>query len=376
MAISLKLSSGKLRQFEAADSIEVDSLERRSGSGNITIGSALGATEQILLASAASAGVRILSDLDVDGDLNVDGTSTIVTGETVQGTFAVEGNVDLGNNDGDIIDLGGGTSDFVNLNTDMALGAGVVTIGSSATDYLAEAWLVAVNNNGPNLDAYNLVASGTNAGAYSIGVDASLLSSTTATDLMTALDDIDAAIAAGGNNLQQAYATGNSIAVTSANGTVDVSNDTDTDITDCLTVSRTPTASTAGEALVVTMGANCTGDALFVNNSGSGDALDIQDGGVSVFQVTGAGAVNVTPTSGQSLTMTVAGAGTVDVNAAGAITLDSTGAGIALDGAGNSNFSTSSGTMTVAAATDVTVQASGADIILDAVAASADGTVT
>jgi hypothetical protein len=69
MAIALKRgSNGDLQAFQAGDSIQVDSLERHSGSGNIVIGSGLGADE-IQLGSAASE-VAVLGDLSVDGQLN------------------------------------------------------------------------------------------------------------------------------------------------------------------------------------------------------------------------------------------------------------------------------------------------------------------
>ena len=359
MAVPLKLDLATLkqRQFTASDDLQIDAIVRRAGSGNITIGSNLGAAEELVLGSATS-DVRIL------GDLIVDGSSTINVDETVLGVFSVEGDVSLGNNDGDVIDIGGGSTDIININSDLIVGAGSITVGSSVTDYLSELWLAAVNANGPNLAAYNLAASGTNAGAYSIGIDPSLLTNATATDLMTALTELDSAIGTGGT-LQSAYEGGNTIAVTTAEGAVTITNDTDA--TNTLNISRAPGSATAGNALNITMGANASGAAVFVNNSGTGNALQVQDAGADVLAITGAGALTATPTSGQSLTMTVAGAGVVDINTgAGGVTIDATGGGVSIDAGAASNFTTSAGTLALSAGGSLDLDG-GSTITIDAV---------
>lgn len=300
-----------------------------------------------------------VSDTRVLGDLIVDGSSIISVDETVIGNFSVEGSADLGTGDGDVINLGGGTGDTVNLNSDLVVGAGVVSAGSSTSDYFGEIWLEAVNDNTPDADAYNLNASGTNAGAYAIGVNPSLLSSVTATDLMSALIELDSAISAVGS-LQAAYEGGNTIDVSSAHSPLDFSNSNGADTTTVLSVSRNPGVVTGGDGVVVNLGANTTGnalrvvkagtgDALQVNNTGSGNALEIQDSGSSVFRVTGSGQVLMTPTGGQDATVTVAGAGNVDVNSANNIELDATGGFISLDANGPSNFTTISGNLTLQA---------------------------
>lgn len=370
MAIPLKLDSTTLkqRQFTTTDDLQIDDIIRRAGSGNMTIGSNLGAAEELILGSATS-DVRIL------GDLIVDGSSTISVDETVVGTFTVEGDVNLGDGTGDTINLGGGTSDIVNLESDLVLGAGIVGIGSSVTDYLSDLWLVAVNNNGPNNDAYNLRASGTNAGAYSIGVDPTGLTYITATDLQTALSELDAAIGAASGTLQQAYEAGNTISVTTAEGAIQFSNTTDA--TNVLELSKS--GAFGGNVLNVTTAAASTGVAVFVNNSGTGNALQVQDAGSDVLVVSAAGAVTATPTSGQSFTATVAGAGVVDINTgAGGVTVDATGGGISLDAGAASNFTTSAGALVlestaadvdINAGTAVTIDAAGA-ISLDAGASS------
>lgn len=191
MAIPMKADTvnGITRQFLVSEALEVDAIERRSGSGNLTIGSLLTGVDELQLGSATT-------DTRILGDLLVDGSSTISVNETVTGNFTVEGNTDLGTNDGDVINLGGGTSDTVNLLTDLTVGAGLVSIGTGVGNYLDSLWLDAVNANGPAVAAYDLTASGTNAGAYAVGVDPTLLANATATDLMTVLDQLDAAIGA------------------------------------------------------------------------------------------------------------------------------------------------------------------------------------
>lgn len=87
-------------------------------------------------------------------------------------------------------------------------------------------------------------------------------------DLAAHLKGIDAALGgSGGETLQQTYALGNTVAVTSGNGTVEITNDTVSDTTTALTVKREPSGSpTAGDAIEVTMGANATGYALDVEH--------------------------------------------------------------------------------------------------------------
>lgn len=370
MAVPLKLDSTTLkqRQFTTTDDLQIDDIIRRAGSGNMTIGSNLGAAEELQLGSATS-DVRIL------GDLIVDGSSTISVDETVVGTFTVEGNVNLGDGTGDTINLGGGTIDIINLEADLVLGAGIVGIGSSVTDYLSDLWLVAVNNNGPNNDAYNLRASGANAGAYSIGVDPTGLTYITATDLQTALEELDAGIGASSGTLQQAYVAGNTISVTTAEGAIQFSNTTDG--TNVLELSKS--GAFGGNVLNVSNAAASTGVLAFFNNVGTGSALQVQDAGSDVFVVTAAGAITATPTIGQTLTATVAGAGVVDINTgAGGVTVDATGGGISLDAGAASNFTTSAGNLVlestaasvdINAGTTVTIDATGA-VSIDAGATS------
>lgn len=147
MAIALKQgTSGQLARFASGDSLEVQALEPRNTGANLVIGATLASTFRVVLGHATNADTQVLKDLILDGSL-----------------------------------VGG---------------AGTGSLGSSVTDYFTAAWVQAVNDNGPDNAAYNLAASGTNAGAYSVGIDPSLLNNVTATDLMTGLDQLDAAVSA------------------------------------------------------------------------------------------------------------------------------------------------------------------------------------
>ena len=102
---------------------------------------------------------------------------------------------------------------------------GTAVLGLSASNYWSQIWGASAEGSttsGPNVAAYDLTAVGTNAGAYAIGVNTALLTQTTpnTTDLMTTLDELDAAITAalGGlsTSLQDAYDNGETISLTAA----------------------------------------------------------------------------------------------------------------------------------------------------------------
>lgn len=153
MAIPLKKgTNGNLAQFATGDALQVQSIEPRTTSSNLVIGSTLSSTAKVVLGSATN-NVEVLNDL-------------LLSAGSLVG------------------------------------GAGVGSLGSSVTDYFTGVWVQAVNDAGPDLVAYGLNVSGTNAGAYSIGVDPSLISSSSATDLMTMLDELDAAISAAGTTTE------------------------------------------------------------------------------------------------------------------------------------------------------------------------------
>jgi hypothetical protein len=63
--------NGKLAVFTAADTLSIDDIDRLSGSGNMTIGASLGATEELQLASIAGL-TRVLGDLVIDGQMDAD----------------------------------------------------------------------------------------------------------------------------------------------------------------------------------------------------------------------------------------------------------------------------------------------------------------
>jgi hypothetical protein len=355
IAIRLDTSDGLLYQFGASDDLDINVISQRTAGSDMTIGANLGSGDELQLGKAGEL-VRVM------GDLTVDGSEIVSTNETVTGTFTANGNVNLGSGD-DTINLGSGSGDTINLKENLVLGAGLVSIGSSVTDYLSALWLVAVNDNGPDNAAYNLAASGTNAGAYAIGIDPSLLSNVTATDLMTALDQLDAAItSAGADTLQTAYEAGNTIAVSSTYGAVALSNNTDSDTTIVLDINKSPSStSTGGNAAQITMGANATGTGLEIDNGGSGYALDVQDGSASVLVVNGSGGIVMTPTSGQDVDITTAGVGKLDVSAAGGIDLDASDAShFTVAGAGLTLSTTSSGDIAITSAAAVNIDAVGA----------------
>jgi hypothetical protein len=358
MAIALKLdtTTGLLAQLGTSDALDINVISQRTAGADMTIGANLGSGDELQLGKAGEL-VRVM------GDLTVDGSEIVSTNETVTGTFTANGDVNLGSGD-DTINIGQGGGDTVNLKENLVVGAGLVSIGSSVTDYLSALWLVAVNDNGPDADAYNLAASGTNCGAYAIGINPDLLANVTATDLMTALDQLDAAItAAGADTLQTAYEAGNTISVTSAEGSVALSNNTASDTTTILDINKSPGSSTGGIAAQITTGANATGTALEIDNGGSGYALDVQDGSASVLVVNGSGGIVMTPTSGQDLDITTAGAGKLDVSAAGGIDLDASAAShFTVAGAGLTLSTTTSGTLALSSAGLLDVDATSIEI--------------
>jgi hypothetical protein len=145
MALALKQgTNGNLARFTTADAFDINVISARNTAAALTIGANLDSGQQVVLGNA-NADVSVLGDLVVAANING--------------------------------------------------GVGAGGVGSGVTDYFTAMWLLAVNDNGPDAAAYNLGASGTNAGAYGIGIDPTLLANVTATDLMTALDQLDAAIA-------------------------------------------------------------------------------------------------------------------------------------------------------------------------------------
>jgi hypothetical protein len=216
-------------------------------------------------------------------------------------------------------------------------------------------------------------------------------------------------LSTGTSTLQQAYEAGNTILVSTAEGIVTLSNATD--VTNLFEATRTFAG--AGVAIDLNMGASTTGigldvdtsgsgnavdinaaatasgialnvahagtnDAVFVNNTGSGAALTVQDGGADVLDVSAAGAVTITPTSGTSATITVAGAtGIVDINAgAGGVDIDVTGGPFTADATSFSiDATTASNVTTTAANLTLSTITSGTLAVTSAADVDVDGTV-
>lgn len=153
---------------------------------------------------------------------------------------------------------------------------------------------------------------------------------------------------AAGNTLQQSYVQGASIAVTSGEGVVSIANSADSANT--LEISRTFAG--GGTGLDIDLGTSATGTALIVDQNGSGNALDVRDGGTPVLLVTGGGAVTITPTTNTNATVTTTGTGEVQITSADTISLDAEAA---------SNFTVDGGDLTVSTLTSGT-------LLLDAVA--------
>jgi hypothetical protein len=95
----------------------------------------------------------------------------------------------------------------------------------------------------------------------------------TATSIIGALNELFGG-GGGGATLQTAYAAGNTIAVTTANGSVALSNAADT--TDVLTIERTFVGS--GDGIDINMAAGTTGRGLRVVVAGSGTGVLVTDG--------------------------------------------------------------------------------------------------
>jgi len=362
MSLALYINSvGSLEQIAAGETLDIDIIEPASA-GHLVIGATLGTGEELRLGAAGAAGD---GDVRVMGDFYVDGSSTISVDETVTGNFAVDGNTDLGAAGGDTINLGasGFTNDIINLNSDLLpKTGGAVGIGN-VTNYLNDLWIEDVA--GASAAAVDLRATGSGvAGAHGVGVYTGGMTISPATDdLQTVLVAMDAAISAGGGeSLQQTYAIGNTIAVTTANGALQFSNTAD--VTNVLELSRTFAG--AGVALSVNMGASTTGigmdidsvagaagnlidianagDGIGINmvNSGGGvgfflnntsttdNAMQVQDGGTDVFVIDQTGAISMTAQQASTFS-----------TAAGNLTLDAIAGELVLDDVGSASLTLS-----------------------------------
>lgn len=137
---------------------------------------------------------------------------------------------------------------------------------------------------------------------------------------------------AGGVTLDGAYdygGAGSGRAITADSGAVAITNN-DADNNGVLTVEKTPVGSQSGDLVTITAGANCTGDALQFDNSGSGKDID---GSGSTWSITKAGVATFSSISGLTSGVTVSG-GTVNMNASS-------------NNATNINTGTSTGAVTI-----------------------------
>jgi hypothetical protein len=312
MSLALKILNGTITQIGSADNLQVNTILRNGAAGTITLG-------------AAADTISIPGNLDVDGTMTVSSTATY------------EGNVNLGNG-GDTINIGSGT-DTVNLLDDLAVGANLVSVGSSASDYLSNLWLRDVLNTPTGISLRSTTGAG--AGAWAVGVDTTALTVSAPANgaLQTVLNALDAAIGGTSETLQEAYDNGETIAVTATDGAVEIS-----------------TAIAAVNALEVS--SSGTGNALVASTSAGGSALQLKDGATTVFDAKGTGEVAITPTSGQNLVATTAGAGKIDLNSTNAVEIDA---------AANSNFTVTGANLVLSTATsgDVRIQAVTATKIQD-----------
>lgn len=313
-AIPLKILSGQTQQFGSTDTALVDSVAPRSGT---TLG--LGADAATTVINMNGVSVTTINVGNATTQVNIPGTLTVTT------TGVFNGNIDLGDGGGGTINVGGGGTDIVNLKNNLTVGNNLVGIGSSTSDMLSQLWLAEVTGSAGNA-AVNLRATGAGtAGAYAIGTQGGFTNFTpTDNSVGGALAGINTALGAPTTTLQQAYVNGNTISVSSGEGTIAFSNSTDA--ADVLSVSRSFAgggigievsmgATTTGDGLVVSTTAGAAGDALRILNSGNGNALHVKDGSNDALVVDGSGAVLVTGQAPSSFTTVNNGGGAgFDIN--------------------------------------------------------------
>jgi hypothetical protein len=240
------------------------------------------------------------------GSATVAGGSGLVGGSvTIRGGFGsggTDGDLDLGVTNTENIAIGGANTSAVDISTGVSETLPVVDLINTTG---AASLFTGTSDPSGSItgDAGSLFLRDTGSGGE-LYVNTSTGSGTTWSLL---------AAATGSVSLQSAYETGASITVSTAEGTLAISGTVDDAQTVMSLTGGAHTASTAENLLDISNDADSTGYAVQINNLGSGNALDVQDGGGSVLTVNGAGAVSLTPTSGQNATITAAGAGAVDI---------------------------------------------------------------
>jgi len=206
------------------------------------------------------------------GNLQVDGTTTLVD------TMTAQGDVNLGDG-GDTINIGFDATDTINLNTILSVATGIMVDLKTLGGYIS----LPTDAQAPAVD----------------GTDGFLrINTTLAPDTLQWLDlDVGAWMTVaflGGVTLDFAYDGGGAglgRIITCDSGAVEITG-----------------SNAADYALEVTNSGN--GGVIFVNNTGAGLTLDIQDGGGNVFQIADGGAFDLD-------------AAAFDLHATGNITIDS-----------------------------------------------------
>ena len=150
----------------------------------------------------------------------------------------------------------------------------------------------------------------------------------------------------GAADLQEAYEGGSTILVSVGEGGPVAISGTPDDASTLLTLTGgTHAGAIADRMLTVVNNVLTTATAVEINNVGSGSALVVQDDGNTVLDITGAGAVTVTPRLNEDFTVTTTATGNVDINAGTSVTIDAVFGGISLDATGGSNFSCTGGNL-------------------------------
>ena len=341
MSIALKVdSNGNLARFGVTDTIQVQDVVARDVNEHMEIGNNLAATYEIILGVSVGVG-----DTRVKGDLIVEGDATVNVDTVLSGA------VQLGDGGGDTIDIGDPAnpdSDTINVNSDLLMKGQAIrnqdytevspaALAAQANDYdptnFGTADILRQDLTGSQtITGFAAPGAGDNERVVVVNIDG-------AVDVLTLSDENVASAAAnrilgpngndvalnpgecamltydatstrwrviavskaasGGDTLQTAYNAGQTISV--ASNTIGFSNTTDG--TDVLTLS----GDQAGDLL--SMAPSGSGRGIFLNNTGTGSAVEIQDGGTTVLEVTAAGSVDVDPTTGQDFTVNVDGSG-------------------------------------------------------------------
>jgi len=324
----------------------------------------------------------------------VGGTGGVTNG--VGGVASIQGGAGAGSGADGAINIGTASGDAINsgLQTTRWTHTGIIDITQasvlSGTVRVIEALELSSTGTGAET-ASIIVGNASPDGQVALGLAGSLFLDGTNGAGYIKTDDTTAwsLLSSGaGNTLNQAYVAGNTIAVEVADGPVAISNSEG--VTDALTVTRSfvgagrglfidmgSATATTGIGLEIATGATATGDAQFINNAGSGAAFTVQDGGSDVFDISGAGAITVGPTAGQSYTLDVSNAGVISLDAAtGAInvttTSGTTAGAVTISSVGNAGLAQSGIVSVFTDAANAT--ATGADVRVGTTNSVAGGT--